>query len=92
MTARVLAFIAALKLSGSIVRLLESMSEKTGTASRNATAFAVDGNVKDGTMTSSPGPMPAKAHAISKAAVPDGVSMAPALPHRSVIIASQMEE
>ena len=52
------------------------MSTKTGTAPRRATALAVELNVKEGRITSSPGPIPARIIIISRAAVPEGTRMA----------------
>ena len=50
------------------------MSTKTVRAPRSANAFAVDTNVNDGTMTSSPGCMSSSSAAISSACVHDVVS------------------
>ncbi len=52
------------KLSGSI-------STKTGVAPVSATAFAVAAKVKDGTITSSPAPMPRASSAMCSAEVPE---------------------
>ena len=52
------------------------MSTKTGVAPRSTTALAVDTNVKDGMMTSSPGPSSSSIAAISSAAVQEWVSKA----------------
>ena len=52
------------------------MSTKTGTPPRSTKAFAVDTNVNDGMITSSPGRMSARSAAISSAAVHECVSSA----------------
>ena len=59
------------------------MSTKTGVAPRSANAVAVDENVNDGMITSSPARSPASSAAISSAAVHDGVSSARIAPVRS---------
>ena len=52
------------------------MSTKTGTPPRSANAFAVDTNVNDGMITSSPGTMLPRRAAISSAPVQECVSSA----------------
>ena len=59
------------------------MSTKTGIAPRSTNAFAVETNVNDGMITSSPGPTPLRMAAISRAAVHECVSSAFWLPMRS---------
>ncbi len=59
------------------------MSTNTGVAPRSTNAFAVDTNVYDGMMTSSPGPTRARSAAISSADVQDCVSSARGTPSRS---------
>ena len=54
----------------------ERTSTKTGTAPRSATAFAVETKVKDGMITSSPGPSPARIAHISRAPVAECVNSA----------------
>ena len=58
------------------------MSTNTGTAPRSTKAFAVEGKVNEGRMTSSPGPTSARSAAISRAAVPEWVSNAREQPTR----------
>ena len=48
-----------------------SMSTNTGFAPANATLFAVAAKVKDGTITSSPGPIPRESKARCRAEVPE---------------------
>ena len=59
------------------------MSTNTGVAPRRTKALAVETNVKDGMITSSPGPTPLRIAAISSAAVHEWVSNAFRLPTRS---------
>ena len=68
------------------------MSAKTGRAPARTNAFAVETNVKDGRMTSSPGPTAQRSAAISSAAAQDVVSSAFATPHRSSIIRQHAAE
>ncbi len=58
------------------------MSTKTGVAPRSTNAFAVETNVNDGMMTSSPAPTPLRMAAISRAAVQECVRSAFWLPTR----------
>ena len=58
----------------SIFRVSGRMSTKTGTAPRNAKAFAVDAKVYDGITISSPGSMRSARAASSSAAVHEWVS------------------
>src|SRR5580765_2978695 len=51
-------------------------STNTGTPPRSTKALAVETKVNEGMMTSSPGPMPARIAAISRAAVPECVRSA----------------
>ena len=57
------------------------MSTNTGLAPRSTNALAVETNVSDGMITSSPGPMSSSIAAISSAAVHDGVNRALAQPN-----------
>ena len=59
------------------------MSTKTGRAPRSTNAFAVETNVNDGTITSSPGPMSSSSAAISRACVQDVVSSTRRAPRSS---------
>jgi hypothetical protein len=52
------------------------MSANTGRAPCNAKALAVETKVKEGTITSSPGPMPRRIAAISRACVQEVVTRA----------------
>ena len=63
--------IAFLILSWSIFNVPEVTSTNTGTPPRKTTAFAVEVNVNEGIMTSSPDLISHKIEAISKAAVPE---------------------
>ena len=56
---------------GSMLYVTGSMSTKTGLAPVRATLFAVAAKVKDGTITSSPGPMPRESNARCNAEVPE---------------------
>ena len=59
MTPTVRSVTAASTAAGSRQKKSGSMSTNTGVAPVSATEFAVAAKVKDGTMTSSPGPTPA---------------------------------
>ena len=59
------------------------MSTKTGLAPRRTKALAVETNVNEGTMTSSPGFRSQRMAAISRAAVQDGVISTRWMPNRS---------
>ena len=61
------------------LNVARSTSQKTGLRARYSTAFAVDIQVKAGTMTSSPGPSPSAATAMCKAVVQElaALHMAP---------------
>ncbi len=62
------------------------MSTNTGTAPRSTNAFAVDTNVNDGMMTSSPGSRSSSSADISSAAVHEWVRSARRVP---VVVSSQ---
>src|SRR5947209_7591462 len=85
MIARVRGVSASSIRSSSMLRVSGRMSTKTGTAPRNAIALAHDEKVKDGTITSSPGPRSSRRQASSSAAVPEQVSSALAAPVRASI-------
>ena len=68
---------------GSRLREPTSTSTYTGVAPRKANALAVDTNVNDGMMISSPGPAPMSKAACSRAAVAECVSRAE--PHFNVL-------
>src|SRR5688500_6710015 len=59
--------------SSSMLRVSGLMSTNTATAPLNTNALAVDANVNDGMITSSPGWISQSSAVISRAAVPDGV-------------------
>jgi hypothetical protein len=61
---------------GSSVRSPARTSQKTGRAPQCTTTFAVAGQVIGGTMTSSPGPIPAATSERWSAAVPDETATA----------------
>ena len=61
---------AARAASGHMLNEYGSMSTNTGTAPRRVTAEAVETNEIAGTITSSPGPIPAHASIISSVTVP----------------------
>ena len=65
------------------------MSTNTGTAPRRTKAVAVDENVNDGMITSSPSPISASSAASSRAAVHDGVSSTRSAPVLSSSHSSQ---
>ena len=71
MTALVRGVIAASIASGEMQNESGSMSTKTGVAPARATALAVAAKVKDGTITSSPAPMPSAIRAMCRADVPE---------------------
>jgi hypothetical protein len=75
--------IAASILASSMFSVSGRMSTNTGTPPRTATALAVETNVNEGMITSSPGPIPARMIAISSAAEQEGVISASAQPTRS---------
>src|SRR5687767_7339271 len=56
-----------------MLRVSGLMSTNTATAPLNTNALAVDANVNDGMITSSPGWISQSSAVISRAAVPDGV-------------------
>ena len=60
--------------ASSRLQVSSRMSTNTGVAPRRTKAFAVETNVNDGMITSSPGPTPERIAAISKAAVQECVS------------------
>ena len=64
------------------------MSANTGFAPSRHTALAVAKNVKLGTITSSPGPMPSAISASSSASLPDAQPTACSAPQYSAIAAS----
>ena len=68
------------------------MSTKTGTPPRSTKAFAVDTNVNEGMITSSPGRMSPSRAAISNAPVQECVSSALTQPTRSSSQAWQRRE
>ena len=57
--------------AGESVKVSGSMSANTGVAPVMATALAVAANVKEGTITSSPGPIPAASSPRCRAEVPE---------------------
>jgi len=65
------------------------MSTNTGRAPQRTKAFAVETNVYEGMMASSPGPIPHRMAAISKPAVQDGIISALAMPNCSWMIRTQ---
>src|SRR5258706_14170185 len=67
---------AASIFASSRLRLSSRTSTNTGTPPRSTKALAVETKVNEGMMTSSPGPMPARIAAISRAPVPECVSSA----------------
>ena len=71
MMAAVCGVTAASTASGSTQKYLASMSAKTGRAPVSATALAVAANVNDGTITSSPAPMPAASRPRCSPLVPE---------------------
>src|SRR5262245_38951687 len=71
MTATVRGVTAASTAAGSMLNVSASMSTKTGSAPTNRTTLAVAANENDGTMTSSPGPMPSAINARCSADVPE---------------------
>ncbi len=66
-----------------------SMSTKTGVAPRRTNALAVEENVNDGMITSSPGPTPASSAVISSAPVHECVMSTVRVPVSSRISAWQ---
>ena len=56
---------------GSMQKVIGSISTNTGVAPVRATEFAVAAKVKEGTITSSPLPIPSESNAICKAEVPE---------------------
>jgi hypothetical protein len=60
---------------GSIHQVIGSISTKTGVAPVNATLFAVAANVNDGTITSSPMPIPRLRRPRCRAEVPELTAM-----------------
>ena len=71
MIAAVRSVIAASTAAGSRLKWSGSMSANTGVAPVSATEFAVAAKVNDGTMTSSPGPMPAASRPRCRPEVPE---------------------
>ena len=67
--------IAASIAAGSIQKYVGSMSTKIGVAPVSETELAVAAKLKDGTMTSSPGPMPRASSDICRAEVPEFTAM-----------------
>ena len=63
-----------------MVRVSCRMSTNTGVAPRSTKAFAVETKVKEGRMTSSPGPTPTSSAAISNAPVQEWVRRACRVP------------
>ena len=80
MSALVRAVIDSSSRAGSMLKVSSSMSTKTGRAPCISTTFAVATHVKDGTITSSPGPMPSATSARCSAVVHDVVATACAAP------------
>ena len=71
MIAAVRGVIAAATASGSRQKVSGSMSAKTGVAPTRRTALAVAAKENDGTITSSPGPMPSAISVSCSAEVPE---------------------
>ena len=71
MIARVRSEIAFATESGSRQNVLGSMSANTGVAPIRLTASAVAKKVNDGTITSSPGPIPSARRPSTSASVPE---------------------
>ncbi len=71
MTARVSGRMRAATESGSMLNVSGSTSAKSGVAPHIETLDAVAKNVNAGTITESPGPMPAASSAAWSAAVPE---------------------
>src|SRR3954470_2741368 len=68
------------------------MSANTGFAPRRQTALAVAKNVKLGTITSSPGPMPRASSTSSSASLPEAQPTACSVPQYSAIAASNFAQ
>src|SRR4051812_9547948 len=68
------------------------MSANTGFAPKRQTALAVAKNVKLGTITSSPGPMPRASSTSSKASLPDAQPTACSVPQYSAMAASNLAQ
>ena len=91
MIARVARVIAASTCCGSMLNVTGSISTNTGCAPR-AHQLAVAKNVKLGTMTSSPTPIPNAIMASNKASLPEARLMARGTSHRRAISASSARQ